>query len=129
MAGRTRYARLYLIGTSSTVLAVDALKAAVTEAKAGNDVLRYMDAVTALRPHLKQGDQGGIPDQAWTERKEKQNKVESSRLEAELKGYKNNLIKESIRVRCAPRNLTPDCPSPNHDFRWATKTSEHIITR
>jgi 26S proteasome subunit RPN7 len=29
---------------------------------------------------------------------EKQNQAETQRLEAELKGYKNNLIKESIRV-------------------------------
>ena len=29
----------------------------------------------------------------------KQSKAETDRLELELKGYKNNLIKESIRVR------------------------------
>lgn len=52
-----------------------------------------------LRPHLTPGDQDAIIDRSWIERKEKQNKAESSRLEAELKGYKNNLIKESIRVR------------------------------
>lgn len=97
--GRTRYARLYLIGTSSKVLATEALKAAVEEAKAGNDVQRYIDAVTASRPQLAPGDQDGVIDRSWVERKEKQNKAESSRLEAELKGYKNNLIKESIRVR------------------------------
>ena len=84
---------------SSTVLAAEALKAAVMEAKAGNDVQRYKDAVAALRPHLAPGDPEGIVDLAWIERKEKQNKTESNRLEAELKGYKNNLIKESIRVR------------------------------
>ncbi|KAF7509504.1 hypothetical protein GJ744_007904 [Endocarpon pusillum] len=97
-AGRTRYARLYLIGISSKVLATEALKAAVAEAKAGNDVQRYLDAVAALRPHLTPGDQDGVIDRSWVERKEKQNKAESSRLEAELKGYKNNLIKESIRM-------------------------------
>jgi COP9 signalosome complex subunit 1 len=81
------------------VLALEALKAAVTEAKAGSDVNRYLDAVALLRPHLTPGDQDGVLDRSWIERKEKQNKAESSRLEAELKGYKNNLIKESIRVR------------------------------
>jgi COP9 signalosome complex subunit 1 len=100
--GRTKFARLYLIGTSSTVLAVEALKAAVAEAKTGNDVQRYLAALAALRPHLQPGDQDGIVDQAWIERKEKQTKAESNRLEAELKGYKNNLIKESIRVRNSP---------------------------
>jgi COP9 signalosome complex subunit 1 len=58
-----------------------------------------LDAVAALRPHLTPGDPDGVIDRSWVERKEKQNKAESSRLEAELKGYKNNLIKESIRVR------------------------------
>lgn len=97
-AGRTRYARLYLIGTTSTVLASEALKAAVTEAKTGHDVERYTSAIAALKPHLAPGDEDGVLDQAWVEKIEKQNKAESNRLEAELKGYKNNLIKESIRM-------------------------------
>jgi COP9 signalosome complex subunit 1 len=101
-SGRTRFARLYHIGTASTVLASEALKAAVTEAKSSNDVQRYVNAIAALKPHLPAGDQEGILDQAWMEIKEKQNKAESNRLEAELKGYKNNLIKESIRVRFPP---------------------------
>lgn len=40
-----------------------------------------------------------IVDKKWVERTIKNNKAELHRLEAELKGYKNNLIKESIRVR------------------------------
>lgn len=72
------------------------------EAKEGNDVQRYLAAVAALRSHVGAGDRDGILDQAWIERKEKQNKAESNRLEAELKGYKNNLIKESIRVGLSP---------------------------
>lgn len=126
-SGRTRYARLYLIGTTSTVLAVDALKGAMTEAKAGNDVQRYVDAVAALRLHLAPGDQDGNIDQAWIERKEKQNKTESTRLEAELKGYKNNLIKESIRVSPPLTVSRYACCLILTSFRWAMKTSEHII--
>ena len=38
-------------------------------------------------------------DTAWAETRNKQIKAEADRLDAELKGYKNNLIKESIRVR------------------------------
>jgi len=34
----------------------------------------------------------------WVEGKKRENKREVERLENELKGYKNNLIKESIRV-------------------------------
>jgi COP9 signalosome complex subunit 1 len=37
-------------------------------------------------------------DQSWVDKTNKQNEAETVRLEAELKGYKNNLIKESIRV-------------------------------
>jgi COP9 signalosome complex subunit 1 len=94
---------------------VEALKAAVTEAKAGNDVQRLEAAASALKPHLKPGDRDGILDQAWIERKDKQNKAESSRLEAELKGYKNNLIKESIRVRSS-QALSKVCHSSNLHF-------------
>jgi hypothetical protein len=38
-------------------------------------------------------------DDAWIDRIETANKAETARLEGELKGYRNNLIKESIRVR------------------------------
>jgi 26S proteasome subunit RPN7 len=58
-----------------------------------------LDAVALLRPHLTPGDQDGVVDRSWVEQKTQQNRAESSRLETELKGYKNNLIKESIRVR------------------------------
>ena len=78
---------------------MEALKAAITEAKAGNDVQRLEAAASALKPHLRTGERDGVLDQALIERKDKQNKAESNRLEAELKVYKNNLIKESIRVR------------------------------
>lgn len=78
---------------------MEALKAAIAEAKAGSDVQRLEDAASALNPHLKPGERDGVLDQAWVERKDKQNKAESNRLETELKGYKNNLIRESIRVR------------------------------
>lgn len=40
-------------------------------------------------------------DTDWMERAAKQVAAETERLEIELKGYKNNLIKESIRVRLA----------------------------
>jgi COP9 signalosome complex subunit 1 len=50
-------------------------------------------------------------DSAWIEKKDKQNKAETTRLEHELKGYKNNLIKESIRVSFA---CHPSLPWPSH---------------
>jgi hypothetical protein len=45
------------------------------------------------------------------EKKNKQNKAETTRLEHELKGYKNNLIKESIRVSSAG---PPFCSPPSY---------------
>lgn len=54
-------------------------------------------AVAAIHEIIP-GDPNATPDVAWREKINKQIKAESDRLETELKGYKNNLIKESIRV-------------------------------
>lgn len=43
-------------------------------------------------------DEDGNPDIAWIDRTSKKVTIDTDRLEQELKGYKNNLIKESIRV-------------------------------
>lgn len=104
--GRARFVRLMLIGSTSTYLYLDALKAAVAEAKRGTDVPRYELAVSTLK-EFAPSDPGAVKDLAWIDRTKKQVKVETDKLEVELKGYKNNLIKESIRVRllslCQPR--------------------------
>jgi COP9 signalosome complex subunit 1 len=97
ISGRTRFDRLVLIGTSSSFLAAEALKAAVAEAKNGKDTRRYKEAV-ALLQGVSPGEPEAARDQAWIDTTEKQNQAETVRLEGELKGYKNNLIKESIRV-------------------------------
>ena len=68
------------------------------EAKRGNDVQNYHDAIALLQKITKGKDPDSKLDQVWIERKEKQNHAETVRLEHELKGYKNNLIRESIRV-------------------------------
>ena len=96
--GRTRYERLYAIGISSTHLYLEALKAAVVEAKQGKDVQRYENALSALQEVAPQ-DPEASPDQAWMDKMKRQVRTETDRMELELKGYKNNLIKESIRVR------------------------------
>ncbi len=95
--GKTRFDRLLLIGTSSTYLYPEALKAAVAEAKRGRDTGSYENAVTAFHLIIPD-DPEAIPDLGWIDRLTKQTKSETDRLELELKGYKNNLIKESIRV-------------------------------
>ncbi|RAK76442.1 COP9 signalosome complex subunit 1 [Aspergillus fijiensis CBS 313.89] len=95
--GRTRYNRLYVIGTCSTYLAVEALKAAIAEAKSGKDVTRYERAVRALA-EVAPNDPEATLDTHWVDHMQKVVKAETDRLEHELKGYKNNLIKESIRM-------------------------------
>lgn len=86
-----------MIGTSSTYLCLEALKAAVAEAKQGSDVGRYEHAVSTLY-EAAPNDPDATLDTAWVEKYRKSVKLETDKMEQELKGYKNNLIKESIRV-------------------------------
>ncbi|KAA6415329.1 MAG: COP9 signalosome complex subunit 1 [Lasallia pustulata] len=95
--GKTRFDRLYLIGSTSSFLHLEALKGAIAEAKRGKDISRYEIAVATLR-EIAPTDPDATPDLGWIERMNKQVKAETDRLELELKGYKNNLIKESIRM-------------------------------
>ena len=82
-------------------MCVDALKAAVVEAKKGSDVSRYRESWDCIRIAAPDEPEAQRDD-AWIEKTETGNKLETARLEAELKGYKNNLIKESIRVKFTP---------------------------
>lgn len=95
--GRTKFSRLYLIGTCSTYLSAEALKLAVTEARSGKDVNNYQKAVEALA-RVAPSESEATLDTTWIEQTLKNVKADTDRLEHELKGYKNNLIKESIRV-------------------------------
>lgn len=91
-----------MIGRSSVPLCIDALKAAVAEAKKGKDVHRYREAWECIRVAAP-GEPEAHFDTAWAEATERSNKAETHRLEMELRGYKNNLVKESIRVSVVPR--------------------------
>ena len=82
------------------------MKAAVGEAKKGKNVELYAKIVNALHD-LKPDDPDAVLDGEWVEWTSKQIKVETDRLEVELKGYKNNLIKESIRVCQTINPLSP----------------------
>ena len=88
-------------------MSVEALKAAVAEAKRGDDVGRYEQAMNALA-EAAPADSDATPDVEWIERTRKRVKVETDKMETELKGYKNNLIKESIRVKAF-------APDPSND--------------
>ena len=57
-------------------------------------------------------DDEAIRDDGWVEKTKKRAKIETDKMEAELKGYKNNLIKESIRV-CIPFSYVKQHESTN----------------
>lgn len=91
--------RLLLIASTSTVLSVDALKLAMHEIlENGRDVQLYRNVWEELRS-LAPSDPDATFNRSWAEKTERTNESEFHRLEHELKGYKNNLVKESIRVR------------------------------
>ncbi|KAF2501278.1 PCI-domain-containing protein [Lophium mytilinum] len=95
--GRTRLKRLEHIAMYSSYLAVDALRMAITEAKQGADENLYL-SLTELLQSISREDPLATPDVEWAERTFKANKLKQEQLEGELKAYKNNLIKESIRM-------------------------------
>lgn len=117
--------RLLLIASTSTVLSVDALKLAVQEVyKNGKDVQQYRNIWDDLRT-LAPIDPDAKFNKSWADQTEKANQAEMHRLESELKGYKNNLVKESIRVR----QDTKHCKTVNllTTNRWVTRTSRNIL--
>ncbi|KAJ5719830.1 26S proteasome regulatory subunit Rpn7 [Penicillium malachiteum] len=95
--GRSRFNRLFHIGTTSDVLAVDALKLAVAQALSETDVDQYLKAVQALA-RLAPKDPELAPNLGWVGKVRADMQAKTERLESELRGYKNNLIKESIRM-------------------------------
>ncbi|KAI1618278.1 26S proteasome regulatory subunit N7 [Exophiala viscosa] len=96
--GRTVFRRLHLIAACSTALQEEAARLAVVEAKKGSDVRNYHEAVALLKRASRSKDIDTLLDPVWAAQQEKKNAIETARLENELKGYKNNLIKESIRM-------------------------------
>ncbi|KAF4975224.1 hypothetical protein FZEAL_7962 [Fusarium zealandicum] len=131
--GRTRFDRLLLIGKSSVPLCVDALKAAVAEAKAGSDVSQYIDAWDCIRTAAPEEPEAQR-DQAWIDNTERANRAETSRLETELKGYRHNLIKESIRMgnedlgkHFEKIGLLNEAAEAYNRMRQDVTTTKHII--
>lgn len=104
-SGYTRIDRLQHIGSHSTYLAIDAWRAAIAEAKQGKNVKLYLYLVDNFA-QVAPDDPAASIDTAWAEEKTRKVQAEQDKLEHELKSYKNNLIKESIRVR-----VKDDCES------------------
>jgi COP9 signalosome complex subunit 1 len=88
--------RLGHVAANCPPLTRQALTTAIKSAKKGKDVAVYRRLVTlASQLDVKEL---ATPDSDWIDRTEDANKREGTRLEQELKGYKNNLIRESIRM-------------------------------
>ena len=119
--GRTRLERLFFIGQHSVTLCIDALRGAIAEAKTLKDVGAYKTAHEFLAL-CAPSDADARSDKEWVDRTSKENAAKSKRLEDELKGYKNNLIKESIRVclKSYPQSIT----IADSSSRWVTTTWE-----
>ncbi|ORZ39605.1 26S proteasome subunit RPN7-domain-containing protein [Catenaria anguillulae PL171] len=80
--GRTKIKRLAFIGSRCPTLAIDAHRAAL-----------------ALNQALEARNQPCVaPDQVWLEQAQRTARVDGDRLDAELKTYKHNSIKDSIRM-------------------------------
>ncbi|KAI5207911.1 hypothetical protein E4T39_01688 [Aureobasidium subglaciale] len=93
----TRVNRLKNIAHLCPPLALDALRLAIPVAKTAKDTQQYLDLANLLHS-LSPSDELAKIDTAWVEKTNKLNEHETERLEHELRGYKNNLIKESIRM-------------------------------
>jgi COP9 signalosome complex subunit 1 len=76
---------------------VEALKLAIKLLKKGTDVARYKFAVSVLQK-IAPNDPDATLDQEWADRTARKVQAETEKIEAALKSYKHNLIKESIRV-------------------------------
>lgn len=77
----------------------------MVEAKKGKDITYYTDAANLLSSIAPGSDAQDFIDPEWLGEQEKHNAADSKKLENELKQYKNNLIRESIRVRSTLSDL------------------------
>lgn len=78
--------------------------------------MELYQAVTKALYQIVPDDPDATLDAAWIAKTQMEVNKETARLEAELKGYRNNLIKESIRV-C----ITRHCISTHQ--KWLTQSS------
>ena len=92
-----RIQRLLAIAQTSTFLSADAFRLAILQAKEGTDTNLYQDIVETFKKLLPDDPLTQL-DTEWVQKQNGRIKAETNRLEYELKAYKNNLIKESIRV-------------------------------
>ncbi|KAG0304062.1 cop9 signalosome complex subunit [Dissophora globulifera] len=106
--GHTKINRLEFIADRCPSLQVDALKLAIVELKNAStlNIPRYGNLVKKLNEAVKFGTPGTANvssdllniDKAWADSQLQKAKQQTDLLEGELKNYKRNSIKESIRM-------------------------------
>jgi len=106
--------RLICIGNQCPPLAPEAFKLAINLLKKTLDVTTYREAVKGLA-NVAPNDANAVLDEEWIEQTSKTVRLKTEKLEAELKSYKNNMIKESIRV-CI--GFLPICYSHLYLMDW-----------
>jgi COP9 signalosome complex subunit 1 len=98
-SGHGQIHRLKFVALKSQPLQVDALRHAIRLLKDTTlNVALYQETVEQLRLQNTSFPESSL-DQTWMDNAARTTKLTTEKLEAELKNYKNNLIKESIRVR------------------------------
>ncbi|KAK9768855.1 hypothetical protein K7432_000189 [Basidiobolus ranarum] len=133
--GHARFERLLFIAERCPPLQVEAYKQTLKEIQANSsDTNKYLDTLAKLNEVLiSKGEETVSQDSAWIETTNKRNKLHAEKLEAELKNYKNNLIKESIRMghkdlgdhyyHCGDLATALKCYSRTRDY---CTTAKHI---
>ncbi|ORZ15645.1 26S proteasome subunit RPN7-domain-containing protein [Absidia repens] len=98
--GHTRFQRALFIATHCPSLELEAYHFAVNEIKNATDNIElYESSIKKMNLALTQQAKPTMEtDTEWVETTSKKNKRNLEQLELELKSYKNNMVKESIRV-------------------------------
>ncbi|KAJ3292275.1 cop9 signalosome complex subunit [Borealophlyctis nickersoniae] len=133
--GHTRVDRLLFIADRCPSLTVEAYKMALADLRQTQSTWRYQQVLQRLNEFLASRGQQPLPmDQAWFEATARACRAQAERLDSELKAYKNNLIKESIRMghndlgdhyyNCGDLANALKCYSRTRDY---CTTAKHIV--
>lgn len=75
-----------------------------------SDIPRYKLTVENIRK-IAPDDPDAVMDDEWVEKTSRRVASNTEKIEADLKSYKHNLIKESIRVSSPPSSSSIHCRS------------------
>ncbi|KAG0046274.1 hypothetical protein BGZ83_008532 [Gryganskiella cystojenkinii] len=140
---RKRFFKVF-IASRCPSLQIDALKLAIAELKSTStlEINRYITLVKKLNEAVKFGGPSAatvnpdllVIDRSWTDSQLQKAKQQTDQLESELKNYKRNSIKESIRMgnidlgnhyyACGDLTSAHRCYARTRDY---CTTSKHII--